>query len=233
MDMYGYMVTYNEGDRYLREAIESLKGQVAGLFVYDDQSTDNTVDILQELKLPHLVRPAGRPSFLEHEGVFRQDAWSRMTSMFSPKSGDWIITLDADEQLRSCCPLRDVAATAQDQGENGTWMQVREMWAKDQMRVDGFWGGIKALRLCAFKPDGLFKTFRQNGDPIRMGGGSLPDYVDRPGKTTLADILHYGYYDPEGRPAKMKRYSAVPGHNPRHIRSIMQPPMLAPLPKMV
>src|SRR5690349_11741431 len=99
MHVWAYMVVKDEGDRFFREAIDSLRDQVDGLFVYDDQSTDDTVDILRELKVPHIVRASNAPSFLENESLFREQAWQRMESMFSPRLGDWIMTLDADEQL--------------------------------------------------------------------------------------------------------------------------------------
>lgn len=224
MNVYAYMVTYNESDRYLRAAQNSLCDTVDGLFVYDDRSTDGTQELLSRMRVPHIVRPESAPSFQDDESAFRQDAWRRMEAEFSPRPGDWIFTLDADERLRTRTHLRVKAMEAKKNGFDGLWMRVHEMWAENQVRTDGFWGDIKALRFCEYKPDGYFTK-------KPMGGGSLPNYLTNEGWTSEADILHYGYFNPDERQPKMERYLTNPthGHNPRHIRSIILPPTLADL----
>lgn len=219
-NVYAYMVTKNEADRYLLAALHSLFDAVDGIFVYDDRSTDGTVDLLNELQVPYNVRSPLSVGFQEDESKFRQDAWYFMEREFHPVPGDWIFSLDADEQLRTRTHLREVATTECD----GLWMKIHEMWAPDQVRVDGYWGGITGMRFCEYKPGGFFVK-------KRMGGGSVPDYVSNASWTSRADILHYGYFNPDERQPKMERYltNRSNGHNPTHIRSIILPPTLAGL----
>lgn len=231
------MVTRNEAGRYLKEAVDSIRPLVDNLFVYDDRSTDETAIRLAEWKVPHIVRKRSHPSFLDNEDVFRQNAWERMEAMFGPRPGDWIITLDADEQLRTSHELITLAQNARDMGQDALWMHVHEVWEEGKIRVDGFWPSIKALRFCEWKPDATFKHRRTDEGPVhqQMGGGSLPDYVSNPGRTHLADILHFGYFRASERQRKMERYLSIrdSGHNKRHLKSIITTPTLAPLPEMV
>lgn len=225
MRVFAYMVTKNEADRYLFAAAATLAWQVDGLFVYDDQSTDRTLQILNELRIPYAVRRDEDPSFQEDESAFRHHAWDQMDALFAPRLGDWIVSLDADELLRCRGKhIKDVVESAQQHGYDALWLRVHEMWAEGQVRVDGFWGDIKALRMCAWKPEAEFVS-------KKMGGGSLPGDLQQIGWCPNADILHFGYYDPADREPKMVGYLTNPahGHNPKHIRSIILPPTLADL----
>ncbi len=224
--IYAYMITRNEASRYLQETISSLQEQTDGVCVYDDQSDDETPTILQKLRIPYLIRSPRDPSFLEDESWFRARAWRFMEAICDPHPGDWILTLDADEILRTSGSLYSLCEGAVSAGEDALWMHVHELWAPAQIRTDGFWATIRALRLAAWKPNGEFAQ-------KRMGGGSLPDYVTNAGTTTQADILHYGYVKAEDRQQKYDRYSNTTGHSVKHIQSILQPPTLVKLPPMV
>lgn len=225
MNVYSYVITKNEADRYLAETITSLRCQVDGVCVFDDQSSDRTTDVLRGLGIQYMI--SADRTFGEGEAAFREDAWRYMERLFSPGLGDWILTLDADEALRLRKPLKDIIRLAERDNHDSLVLPVREIWEEGKMRIDGFWGTVSACRMALWRPNGVFK-------PEQMGGGSLPSYVSNKGHTSDAEILHYGYMKPEDRIAKYNRYSASPGrHNPRHIKSILAHPMLADLPNMV
>jgi len=225
MRLYSYMIVKNEADRYLEQAIASLRTQVDGLFVLDDRSTDNTPEILSDLRVPHRINRF--ESFLEDESRCRQNAWKCMEKELILRRGDWVLTLDADEILQSRIPLKDIIRRAERDGNDGLILHVREVWEEGKMRIDGAWGQVSVLRMCQWQPNGMFR-------PEQMGGGSVPSYVSNKGFTSDAEIHHYGYLNPEDRVAKHARYSAKRGkHNLRHIKSILEEPMLAPLPNMV
>jgi hypothetical protein len=63
-----------------------------------------------------------------------------------------------------------------------------------------------------------------------MGCGSAPTYVENAKSVAARDvaILHYGYASEADRRAKYARYSNRPGHNIRHVESILRKPELEP-----
>ena len=87
-----------------------------------------------------------------------------------------------------------------------------------QIRVDGFWGDIKAARFCPAVSDSEFAT-------SGMGCGSIPKSLSVKPESRI-EILHYGYADPRDRVAKHARYTGTAGHNAKHIASILKQPSL-------
>lgn len=221
------MVCRNEADRYLTESLRNLHGFCNAVMVYDDQSTDDSPEIIvrEGPGVSLRLRLNDDPSFMDHEGLFRQNAWNYLEDWFDPQDGDWIISLDADEFLEP-----EIVDRFTDFLDNldSTYVAVRfpvrEVWEvrKDRpwVRTDGFWGSITAIRAIRWFPNAQFadKT---------MASGSVPKYD---GKTADApfEILHYGYTDPEIRQKKYERYHGKPGHNPKHVDSILQNGMLVP-----
>jgi glycosyltransferase involved in cell wall biosynthesis len=227
MNIYGYMITKNEADRYLEDALYSMSQNTDGFVVFDDRSTDDTPKVVEKFRVPYKI--AAGPSFSDHEAMFREQAWRFMEVHFKPRLGDWILTLDADETLRTSVPLKEICRRAERESQDALWMHVHELWGPNAIRIDGAWGTIRALRLAAYKPNGRFEK-KQN----KMGGGSLPDYTKNVGATNRAEILHSGYLKAEDRKAKYERYSQTQGrHVRRHIDSILTEPMLAEMPRMV
>lgn len=229
MRILSYLITKNEADRYLEQTVANLREHVDGLFVYDDRSTDHTPDILKDLGCEFMIRGTTESSFLEDESDFRHQAWDYMIKFLDPRHGDWILTLDADEMLRTSTPLKMICADAAQQDLGGLWMHVHEMWSPTEIRVDGYWPTIRAARLIEYMAQSAFRTFETH----RFGGGSLPVFTGPVGTTTEAEILHYGYATQADREAKYQRYTGRAGHNRTHIDSILKTPMLALLPPLV
>ncbi len=225
MNVFGYMVTKNEADRYLVDALYSMSQNTDGFVVFDDRSTDQTLELVERFHAPYKIN--GGPSFIDHEALFREQAWRFMEKTFDPREGDWILTLDADETLRTSLPLKDICRKADRDHQNALWMHVHELWEPGLIRIDGAWGTIRAQRLTAWRANGMFRK-------DKGGGGSLPDNPKIAGHTDRAEILHTGYLRPEDRQAKFERYSQNKGrHAKRHIDSILTTPMLTDLPRMV
>lgn len=222
--LYSYVVTKNEAGRYLPRTLMNLARFVDGFVVYDDRSDDTKVAPLLKALLggEYICRPEDVPSFLENESLFRQAAWQAMEDTFHPVEGDWVITLDADEELLPSS-REAIDAVIDNTVALGTWLPVREIWRDDDTglyaRTDGYWDTITALRLVQYKPGG---EFTNKG----MGGGSVPSYVKTTILTDELVIYHYGYTTQADREARFKRYTEHPGHNPAHVRSILEPPVL-------
>jgi hypothetical protein len=236
MRLIGHMVVRNEVDRWLSTTLPWLADLCDGhVAVYDDQSTDGTVDYVESLGLPVARRPDAIESFRSNEGIFRWAAWTAMERALSPRLGDWILAVDADELLLTNDPngnrelviarLYDAIADAEANRARTATFEVAEVFGFDDrdwplVRTDGYWGAITACRLAKWTVQGIF-------EPRKEGGGSLPSAWPRATDTaTHLQLLHLGYARGEDRHAKHQRYAAGHGHNPRHVASVLQPPTL-------
>ena len=239
------VVGTGEGDRWLDAALTSVAGQVDDTLVYVDGPVDDaTVTVLKAHADTVLVRFRGSeaPSFLEHEGRFRQGAWNTATELLGLDHETWIFLPDADEffvplwrTITARDALRASAGYAEVEGLNTVSVPIPEVWgqvhntAHPLIRVDGQWYGQAGPRLVRWHPDA---TFRDRP----MGSGSVPTiYTDGPHGRCFGHLLHYGYAVLEDVEAKWARYSSLAdhGHANDHILSIRQPPQLEPYPGLV
>lgn len=221
------MCVRNEAHRYLQSSLAWNAGFWDELFVFDDQSDDNTPHLAS--RFGHVVvRSDQEPSFLEHEAKFRAAGWAHFEKVMLPSEDDWIIALDADEFLMATSQrgLHELADQALMNGRSSAAIHVPEAWEDGdavQVRMDGFWNENWNPRFCSWKPNSQF-----NDRP--MGCGSTPSYAwENPWRTIPnIEILHVGYMDRDERWERYQRYLAHPeGHNPNHINSIIETPMLA------
>lgn len=216
------MVTRNEADRYLEQALQSLKDRCDSVGVYDDQSDDDTLIVAAEYAVVQ-VRPDRIPSFAEHEGAFRQAAWSWYERYFELQPGDWVVSIDADEVLDG--DIQTDIVFAADDDRDGLILPIDELWQADppRRRVDGWWGKIIGMRARRWEPG---RSVPQKA----MASGSLPP-ARQPMRAEHARIHHYGYAQPADRRIKHARYRDQAGHSVGHVRSILDPnPTLEDIP---
>jgi glycosyltransferase involved in cell wall biosynthesis len=221
-----HLVARNEADRYLDAVLAALR--VDAIHLYDDGSTDDTVAIAQARGAVVSSRRLEVPAFMEDEGAFRQAAWHAMVDAIQPSAGDWVLTLDCDELVvakgEPAWAMEAAVLTALEAGAVGVRLPIPEIWelgGKPRQRLDGFWAGLSAPRLFAYRPGGRFRS--------GLACGSVPTYVTggyiSPDNCGLT-IAHLGYADAEDRLQKYRRYAGLPCHNPSHISSICAPPRL-------
>jgi len=229
--VYGLMVTGNEADRYLRSAINNALEAVDVLFLYDDQSIDGSADIIQSFNSATVVyqrRPDDVPSFLEHEGRFRQASWAAFERYVQPTTSDWVIGIDSDEVLvgaTECRPCELKLVLDRAEGHDAVLLPRPEVWGYDHdgwplLRTDGMWGTINCTRLFKYRPGGKIRD-------VAMGCGSEPEGFCRSLSmyTGGLELLHVGYAHFLDRQDKWQRYTNHPiGHNPAHIQSILASP---------
>lgn len=239
--LYGLMVVRNEADRYLQSCLEWHMDIFDDLFIVDDQSDDETVELCLSYTSSVITRPDEIPSFMEHEGKFRQFAWSSMVSMLELTEKDWIVVVDADEFLvsSSAASTRDVLDQMRFKltGE-GSWasrVKKIEIFDSDDDglygRVDGFWKRDAKAMIARYRErDGGFSN-------REMACGRLPawyenQYINHPANLRPAGddltLLHVGYMDKNDRIEKHKRYTSKGnhGHSRSHIESILKTPRL-------
>ncbi len=233
MRIIASIVLKNEADRYLQSWLDWNESWWDELFVYDDQSTDDTISVCAAYTDSIVRRPDHISSFLDHEGEFRGAAWAALEEACSPTEEDWIFAIDADEFLCGSTPEVDVKWTLTclarlSDGYDAYDVQIPEMWNLDPLmrRMDGYWGAqMFRPEYMRYRPDGKFRN-------KKMGCGSGPTYsYDNRLHIPLAmDLLHFGHARPEDRKTRYDRYMSVPdhGHSQKHISSIMRSPTLEP-----
>lgn len=229
--IYGLTVGKNEEHRYLEPMLQAAAETFDELFFYDDQSTDNTTDIAAKYASFVFIRPHNVPSFVEHEGQFREGAWHAFELFTNVNEGDWVFVIDCDEVLVAGEThlgvheaLRHVANITQVGAVN---IGIPEVFGFEEqvpmVRVDGLWPTIFAPRLFRYKRGGHFAA-------QHFGVPAQPTYVlaGARGGTDFVYLMHYGYADPRDRMPKYQRYRGQAGHSNAHVNSIMEPPELEP-----
>lgn len=219
--LYAVMPVKDEADRWLSSTLSHLAKRRIGVLVCDDGSTDDTVAIAQQFENVTVVsRPVGIPSFLEHEGYFRQWCWSELPALGIAED-DWVLAIDADEFFLGEPKLDAPKAIT-------AWaIPVVEIWAVDDEgaiyeRKDGFWPHNDQPRLARWQD--RTPVFRDR----KMASGSIPLYAQNGVlRTNWERILHFGYARSIDRQRKYERYTLHNfGHNPIHIESILTSPSL-------
>lgn len=207
--LVAHLVVRNEADRYLYECLAWASRFVDHIHVYDDQSTDETPFIAEGFGAEVHIRDENTPPFLENESKFRQAAWESM----GERGGDWVLCLDADEFLTG--PIREHATGMPKVFHVDEVFEVKD--GQPRIRVDGYWDQITAARLVPWTNASKFPKGR-------LGCGSLPKIFKKQAFETLDQprLLHFGYAKRSDREAKYLRYKGLPGHNPRHIESILK-----------
>lgn len=227
--IWGMMIVRNEADRYLQSVLEWHLNFLDDIFIFDDQSEDETVDLCLSYTDNVKRRPPSVPPFLEHEGFFRQWAWEDLHNS-GVSEGDMVLLIDADEffvsdrdELVALAALNDEMLTA---GASSVRFMMPEIWdyRGDDLfiRVDGFWNRNKNIRLVKYREGTTFA-------PKKMGGGSVPMwYTNEHVYEGIDPIIHFGYLNSDDREAKSKRYTEIVGngHSARHIASILDKPRL-------
>lgn len=237
MRVLGSLVMRNEAARWLDCCLAWNVPLVNAFFVYDDQSTDDSVKVAQARGCVVSQRPDGVPPLLVHEGRFREAAWRAFEEAMNPAEGDWVLAIDADEFVASTQDESEAVywacRDATDDGAIGLRLTIPEVFAvqgspaaeefltRPEVRVDGMWASIAGVRLFEWQPDGHF--------PDRaLASGSAPSYVAEGAINAIEGLwlLHYGYAHPGDRQEKYQRYVARPGHAVAHVASIVEEPVL-------
>ncbi len=201
------IITYNEEANIgrtlasVQPLVSDGKGEV---IVVDSGSTDRTVEIAKSL---------GAKVFVEEWKGYA----AQKNSAIDKATGDWILSLDADEEVE--CDLRTLITfatserrehpkkellaamgikTASDSNISGFWMQRRNKFLGRWIRHGGFWPDPK-LRLFR-RGTGRFED-RAVHEDIQLAGTS--------GRLLAGALVHYSYPTISDYIDHMNRYSSL------------------------
>lgn len=230
MKIIASIVLRNEEKRFLKSFLEWHSNIFDYIYIFDDQSSDATVDICRQYTDLIDIRKNDEPSFSDHEGKFRQTAWNNMSKTCHLMKNDWVVSLDADEFFTAIKGKeKDTLSQLIDYGSHTKKLAIAiekvEIWNTNpfQARVDGFWRRDKSIRLVKWRPKATFVN-------SKLGCGSIPEYgiQNYIHGIHIAHLLHCGYSIPGTAEKKYELYKNIDDnkHNPEHIKSLLTTPTL-------
>jgi glycosyltransferase involved in cell wall biosynthesis len=208
MNLSVVIITFNE-EANIARTLESVKPLVADgkgeIIVVDSGSTDRTVEIAKSF---------GAKVFVEEWKGYA----AQKNSAIDKATGDWILSLDADEEVErdlvsliafATSPKRphpkqellsamDVVTSHAD--VEGYWIQRRNLFLGRWLRHGGFW------------PDPKLRLFRKNSG--RFENRAVHEDVALDGKTAqlkgaLTALIHHSYPTLSDYIEHMNRYSSL------------------------
>lgn len=182
------IITHNE-EANIARTLESVKALVAEgkgeIIVVDSGSTDRTVEI---------AKSYGAKVFIEEWKGYA----AQKNSAIDKATGDWILSLDADEEI-SLGLANEIAKTLANKnpGEEGYWLHRKNHFLGRWIRHGGFWPDPK-LRLFR-RGAGQFED-RAVHEDIQLRGrvGTLGNALIHHSYPTLSDYIDH-----------MNRYSSL------------------------
>ncbi len=226
MNLITTMIVRNEADRYLPEVLSEAETYSDKIIVLDDCSTDNTVDVCEDHGATVYQHDEGRSIFWEKEHALREYLWKQILPR-EAHTGDWILTLDADEIMADQFKLSLPKLMLQDNINTYT-MRFWESWGeKYKVRVDGTWNplGKETPLMTRFLPQVNYRFPR-----IGLHCGRLPMNIATPVVPSGCGVLHLGWANPEEHEEKIKRYTENdPNPHPQmmqHYKSMREEPTL-------
>ena len=244
MKLVASLITKNEKEKYLRHCIELLQGFCDEIRAVDDDSTDGTHSLLQEMGVK--VFRNDRSMFYEHEGRARQ----QLLEWTMEADPTHVLVVDGDELVVDGDKLRAKILEPQpfpslrERRQRGrssfqpatVWrLQMQEIWGATEhhllVRQDGGWKE-HPVPICYAIPA------MKHGDRRAIQHWRIPDKALACGRVPIevavasnralnesaADILHLGWACEADRWARHQRYVVHDGgahHASKHLDSIM------------
>lgn len=207
--LIGTLLCRNEKDRYLEQVIRQMASVCTHLVVFDDNSTDGTPelieDIAREYGVPLAMSRGTQCMWTTNELLRRKQVWDMATSIC--EDGDWILSLDADETITNIEDLPRLIEFAEDMPDVvaiGT--PLYDMWTPTHYRDDELWCGHKRdwFMCVRYLKD---KQYTWRGTPLHCHRIPIDAHLGgRVIKTPSMVVRHWGWAKPEDREVKYKRY---------------------------
>jgi glycosyltransferase involved in cell wall biosynthesis len=184
-----FIIAQDEAE-FIARCLESLRGLVDEILVIDGGSSDGT----QTLATQHGARVIENawPGFAEQKNF-----------ALSQCQHDWVLTLDADEEVSP--ELR--------QELEATYAQLDQLWAAENV---GAWAMPRRVQYEGqwihhgdWNPDYVTRLFRHEG--AAYGGGLVHERIEHAGATRrlTSPLFHYTYRDRTDHLARIEKYSTL------------------------
>ena len=198
----------NESAR-IHEVITSVLPLCDRVLIFDDHSTDETVEICRSFGEAVTVL------YSPFEGLDEARDKNHLMAEIQQLEPEWVLWIDGDEVLEKNGPDKLRRAADQHRGQPSYSLRVAYLWDDDrQMRTDGIFGRFQRpsmFRLAGQPPSRLrFKATHYGGN---FHCGNVPARL-APGAVRLNVWLkHYGYLTREQRLRKYRWYNKIDPNN--------------------
>jgi hypothetical protein len=195
--------------RWISRVVESYKG-LGPVFVMDDHSTDNTVELA--FAAGAMVWPSPFPADELDEKRDKNWLLEQVSSAYSP---NWIFCPDGDEELQRGGADRILRACASGIADAFA-VKFLYLWdSPTHARLDRWYSDFSRFSLFRVRPGLTFKSlYEGRGVHAGLHTGNAPLSAEAT-KTALLNVylLHYGYMSRADRLRKYEYYNRVDPHN--------------------
>ena len=179
------VVAVKNEERNIRACLDAVKW-ADEIIIVDDCSSDRTVEICREYGAKVLVNDAGG-SFHKNKNLGLENA-----------SGDWLLSLDADEVVSA-----------------GLKEEIQGRLAADPAGIDGFFVPRDSyfigrhIKGCGWSPDYILRLFRKGAAKWPLDIHDVPSIADEQRTARLKNpLIHYSYYSLEQYFEKFNKYTS-------------------------
>jgi len=198
----GYRVK-NVG-RWFRRVLSKMSEIADEIVVFDDNSTDDTLEIAKSFDSVVLIHESEHPEFDFNEARDREE----LLQLCKSRNPDWIIITDGDEEMEE-----KFDRTAADKLMNPVkphifayiFRYITHWDSEDMQRTDGIFGKMANVRMVRNLPN----QHVESDHPQGFHCNSLPWIPLENVELTPYRIRHYGYIDPKDRKRKYDWYQIM------------------------
>ena len=222
------MVVRNEASGYLKDVLNNCVQYIDDAVIIDDASTDNTVQICEDIlaKIPHrIIR--NKDSLFATEWRLRKLQWEETIKM----EPEWILFLDADEifETKFANEIKDLLKS--DPTVDMYAFRIYDLWDSSHYREDSLWKAHSYYEPFMLRYDDKFHYLFTR--LTNQHCGRMPSNVKymKCVKSSLR-LKHYGWIskskrmekyhrymelDPEGKDGSLAKYKSILDENP-HLK---------------
>lgn len=199
--------------RWIGESLERTLSVADGVIVFDDNSSDGTVDIAGTFPRVEVVKTPFTTFDEARDKAF-------LLRMAFVRNARWIICLDGDEVFTpsAAAEARDIIKL----GAGGVYFfRMAYLWdSPDQERCDGIYANIECPRLFSIFDQHYASaediSYRSTDHGGNLHCGSIPTQYKSRRRNASAAIKHYGYMHAADRERKHAWYNALDLEGGRH-----------------
>lgn len=198
------MIMKNESGHRLRECLENASRYITDAIIIDDASTDNSVEICEEVlaKIPHRIIKNDASKF-HNEIELRGQQWEETIKM----DPEWILFLDADEifEDKFAENVQDLIASS---SVDVYYFRLYDFWNENHYRQDKYWNAHQIHRpfLIRYRSDIPHVWHNQNAQHCGRMPSSCTKLI---GTYSEYRVKHFGWENSKIRKEKYQRYAKL------------------------